>query len=208
VTRNIDPIILPSASGYVVLQKAAEPLPQDAGTVLIPLARAAIAGELGMPRGARDDLPWLALHGACFITVTQSASLRGCIGSLRPHRALGEDVRANAVAAAFRDPRFKPLTREEFGTILLEVSVLSELEALRFDDEKDALGQLRVGVDGLIFEYGHHTSTFLPQVWENFREPADFMTNLKYKAGLPPNFWHRDVKLMRYTVKKWKEGQS
>jgi AmmeMemoRadiSam system protein A len=208
VTRNIDPIILPSASGYVVLQKAAEPLPQDAGTVLIPLARAAIAGELGMPRGARDDLPWLALHGACFITVTQSASLRGCIGSLRPHRALGEDVRANAVAAAFRDPRFKPLTREEFGTILLEVSVLSELEALRFDDEKDALGQLRAGVDGLIFEYGHHTSTFLPQVWENFREPADFMTNLKYKAGLPPNFWHRDVKLMRYTVKKWKEGQS
>jgi AmmeMemoRadiSam system protein A len=208
VTRNIDPIILPSASGYVVLQKAAEPLPQDAGTVLIPLARAAIAGELGMPRGARDDLPWLALHGACFITVTQSASLRGCIGSLRPHRALGEDVRANAVAAAFRDPRFKPLTREEFGTILLEVSVLSELEALRFDDEKDALGQLRAGVDGLIFEYGHHTSTFLPQVWENFREPADFMTNLKYKAGLPPNFWHRDVKLMRYTVKKWKEGHS
>lgn len=208
MTRNIDPIILPSASGYVVLQKAAEPLPQDAGTVLIPLARAAIAGELGMPRGARDDLPWLALHGACFITVTQSASLRGCIGSLRPHRALGEDVRANAVAAAFRDPRFKPLTREEFGTILLEVSVLSELEALRFDDEKDALGQLRAGVDGLIFEYGHHTSTFLPQVWENFREPADFMTNLKYKAGLPPNFWHRDVKLMRYTVKKWKEGQS
>lgn len=208
MTRNIDPIILPSASGYVVLQKAAEPLPQDAGTVLIPLARAAIAGELGMPRGARDDLPWLALHGACFITVTQSASLRGCIGSLRPHRALGEDVRANAVAAAFRDPRFKPLTREEFGTILLEVSVLSELEALRFDDEKDALGQLRAGVDGLIFEYGHHTSTFLPQVWENFREPADFMTNLKYKAGLPPNFWHRDVKLMRYTVKKWKEGHS
>jgi AMMECR1 domain-containing protein len=34
------------------------------------------------------------------------------------------------------------------------------------------------------------------------------MTNLKYKAGLPPNFWHRDVKLMRYTVKKWKEGHS
>jgi AmmeMemoRadiSam system protein A len=205
VTRNVDPIVLPSASGYIVLQKAAEPLPQDAGAVLLPLARASIARELGLAHGAADDLPWLQGHGACFITVTQGGNLRGCIGTLRPHRALREDVKANAVAAAFRDPRFKPLTLEEYGGIAVEISVLSGLDPLRFADEQDALRQLRVGVDGVVFEYGHHTSTFLPQVWENLKEPAEFLNHLKYKAGLPPDFWHRDVKLMRYTVKKWRE---
>ena len=205
VTRNVDPIILPSASGYVVLQKAAEPLPQDAGAILLALARASIARELGMTLDARDDLPWLGRHGACFITVTQAANLRGCIGTLRAHRTLGEDVRANAVAAAFRDPRFKPLSVEEYGAISLEISVLSALDAIRFADEQDAWRQMRVGVDGVVFEYGHHYSTFLPQVWENFKEPSEFLAHLKYKAGLPPDFWHPDVKLMRYTVKKWRE---
>ena len=202
------PIVLPSASGYVVLQKAAEPLPQDAGAVLLSLARAAIAGELGIVQSATDELPWLKQHGACFITVTEGSNLRGCIGTLRPHRTLVEDVKANAVAAAFRDPRFKPLTCEEFGVVSLEISVLSALEPLGFTDEQDALRQLRVGVDGVVFEYGHHTSTFLPQVWDSFKEPAEFLGHLKYKAGLPPDFWDHAVKLMRYTVTKWREQDT
>ena len=207
MTADANPIVLTSGSGYVVLQRTDGALPPDAGQVLLLLARAAIAGELGMARPARDDLPWLQQQGACFITVTQGENLRGCIGTLRPHRTLSEDVRANAVAAAFRDPRFKPLTAEEFGGIALEISVLSALEALRFADEQDALRQLRPGIDGVIFEYGHHTSTFLPQVWEKMREPHEFMAQLKYKAGLPPDFWDHDVKLARYTVAKWYEGQ-
>src|SRR5262245_61761024 len=132
VTRNVDPIVLPSASGYVVLQKAAEPLPHDAGSVLLVLARASIARELGVTLAAADDLPWLAGQGACFITVTHNGNLRGCIGTLRPHRALRDDVKANAVAAAFRDPRFKPLTLDEYGGIAVEISVLSGLDPLQF----------------------------------------------------------------------------
>ncbi len=202
---NADPIVLPSGSGYVVLRGSAEPLPQDAGQVLLPLARAAIAGELGIAHPVPDTLPWLKQYGACFITITHGATLRGCIGTLRPHRPLVEDVRSNAVAAAFRDPRFKPLAAGEFGAVALEISVLSALEPLSFSDERDALGKLRPGIDGIVFEYGHHASTFLPQVWENIREPADFLAHLKQKAGLPPDFWDRDVKLARYTAKKWRE---
>jgi uncharacterized protein len=207
VTRGADSIVLPSGSGYVVLQSGAEALPADAGRVLLPLARAAIAGELGMARAAPDDLPWLKQQGACFITVTQEDKLRGCIGTLRAHRTLVEDVRANAVGAAFRDPRFKPLAADELDVVALEVSVLSALEPLSFTDERDALSQLRVGIDGLVFEYGHHTSTFLPQVWEGFKDPAEFLAHLKYKAGLPPDFWDREVKLARYTAVKWRESE-
>lgn len=195
---DADPIVLPSGLGYVV--------PQDAGHVLLPLARAAIATELGLPHTAREDLPWLKQYGACFITLMDGDNLRGCIGTLRAHRALAEDVKANAVAAAFRDPRFKPLAPEEFGAVALEISVLSALEPVTFADEPDALRQLRAGLDGVVFDYGHHTSTFLPQVWENLREPSEFLAHLKYKAGLPPDFWDREVKLARYTVTKWREA--
>lgn len=202
---DADPIVLRSASGASALPSDALPWPRDAGRVLLPLARAAIAAELGLSHAARDDLPWLKQHGACFITITQHENLRGCIGTLRAHRPLGEDVRSNAVAAAFRDPRFQPLAAEEFTAVMLEISVLSALEPLAFGDEQDALRQLRAGVDGVVFEYGHHTSTFLPQVWDGLREPAEFLAHLKYKAGLPPDFWDSEVRLSRYTVVKWRE---
>ncbi|OGA24741.1 MAG: AMMECR1 domain-containing protein [Betaproteobacteria bacterium RIFCSPLOWO2_02_FULL_67_26] len=181
------------------------PFPRDAGQVLLPLARAAIAAELGLGGAASEDQPWLRQQGACFITLMRDEKLRGCIGTLRPHRPLADDVKANAVAAAFRDPRFTPLTAEDFAAVAVEISVLSVLQPMSFSDEPDALRQLRAGVDGLVFEYGHHTSTFLPQVWEDLKEPTDFLAHLKYKAGLPPDFWDKEVRLSRYTVFKWRE---
>ncbi len=186
-------------------QDRPHPFPPDAGAVLLPLARASIAAELGLAHAAGGEQPWLRQPGASFITLMQESRLRGCIGTLKPHRTLADDVKANAVGAAFRDPRFKPLTAAEFAAISVEVSVLSALEPIHFGDEPDALRQLRAGTDGLVFHYGHHTSTFLPQVWENFQDPADFMAQLKYKAGLPPDFWDPAVKLSRYTVFKWRE---
>lgn len=180
--------------------------PQDAGRVLLPLARAAIAEEFGAAHATPADAAWLREVGACFITLKHGGKLRGCIGTLRAHRVLADDVTANAVAAAFRDPRFPPLTATEFETVAVEISLLSALEPLAFSGEDEALAQLRAGRDGVVFEYGHHNSTFLPQVWEELREPAEFMAHLKYKAGLPPDFWDSGVKLMRYTVLKWRES--
>ncbi len=181
--------------------------PLDAGVVLLSLARAAIAREIGRPRPAPEGIAWLRELGACFITLTHENKLRGCIGTLQAHRPLGEDVKANAVAAAFRDPRFKPLTVTEFDAIEVEISLLSLLESVNFNDEADALRQLRIGIDGVVFQYGHHKSTFLPQVWKDLADPADFMAHLKYKAGLPPDFWDHEVKLSRYTVTKWCESE-
>lgn len=181
-------------------------LPQDAGSVLLPLARAAIAGQLGTPLAAREDADWLHTTGASFVTLMQQDELRGCIGTLEAHRALIADVRANAVAAAFRDPRFKPLAQHEFDAIRVEISVLSVIASVSFRDEDDALAQVRPGIDGVIFEYGYHRSTFLPQVWEDLSDPRIFFGHLKRKAGLPPDFWDPAVKLSRYTVSKWSEA--
>ena len=180
-------------------------LPESAGPILLALARAAIAAKLGTICAVDEGHEWLCNRRASFITLMHANKLRGCIGTLEAHRALGEDVKANAVAAAFSDPRFQPLTPPEFETVSVEVSVLSRLQTLPFRDENDALEQLRPEIDGVIFEYGHHRSTFLPQMWDDFRDPRLFLSHLKYKAGLPPDFWDPTVKLSRYTVNKWRE---
>jgi AmmeMemoRadiSam system protein A len=204
----VTPFVFLTGSGHVTLSAESPAWPDNAGTVLLPLARSAIAGQLGLSEPAAEDAAWLKREGASFITLKREGRLRGCIGTLRAHRSLVEDVKANAVAAAFRDPRFKPLTTDEFAGLAVEISVLSQLELLRFTDELDALRQLRVGVDGVVFQFGHHSGTFLPQVWDDYKEPADFLAHLKYKAGLPPDFWDSDVKLARYTVHKWREEQE
>ncbi|MEK6708772.1 MAG: AmmeMemoRadiSam system protein A [Pseudomonadota bacterium] len=179
----------------------------DQGKILLPIARAAIAHVLHAPYPAAADetAPWLTEPGASFITLTQSGELRGCIGTLQPRRPLLADVKSNAVSAALHDPRFLPLTREEFVTVQVEVSLLTAPQPLDFADETDALAQLRPGIDGVVFEYGRHRSTFLPQVWESLAQPHLFLAMLKRKAGLPDNFWAGDVKLSRYTVTKWRE---
>jgi len=177
----------------------------EKGETLLKLARAEIGQQLGHTLPVPPPADWLQQPGASFVTLTKMGDLRGCIGSLEPHRPLGEDVRANALAAAFRDPRFMPLAREEFNDIRVEVSLLSPTESLSVSSEDEALTVLRPGIDGLIFEYAHHRSTFLPQVWEQLPEPLEFLAHLKRKAGLPQDFWAADVRLSRYTVSKWKE---
>lgn len=185
--------------------QTAATLPAEAGNILLPLARNTIAAQLGLPVANAADAPWLHARGAAFVTLTLDGKLRGCIGTIEAHRTLGDDVKANALAAAFHDPRFKALTTDEFINVKIEVSVLSPVTLMQWRDEDDALAQLRPGIDGVIFEYGHHRSTFLPQVWEEFPDAKTFMGNLKYKGGLPPDFWDPAVKLSRYTVGKWNE---
>lgn len=178
----------------------------DAGSLLLRIARDAIDAHLGQRGYAPDNLaPWLGQPGACFVTLMQGINLRGCIGSLEAHRPLVDDVRDNAVAAATRDPRFPPLARVELARTRIEVALLSTLEPLEFADEQEALAQIRPFVHGVVFQYGRHRSTFLPQVWDTLPDLVDFMARLRRKAGLPPNFWEPGVKISRYTVTKWRE---
>ncbi|MHB1372730.1 MAG: AmmeMemoRadiSam system protein A [Thauera sp.] len=181
----------------------------DFGTTLLKLARQAIAHRLERgPAPVVPDDPRLHEKGATFITLTRDGALRGCIGSLRRSRQLGEDVIANAVSAAMEDPRFPPLTAGELDAIAIEVSVLSEPEFLDFFGEEELLAQLRPGEDGLIIFSGCRSATFLPQVWEQLPEPRQFLAALKHKAGLPTNREVVELMAARYHVQKWKETEQ
>ena len=137
---------------------------------------------------ARTALPELAEPAATFVTLTQQGQLRGCIGSLEAYRPLATDVAENAVAAAFRDPRFPPLNSGELARTRVEVSLLTPAQAMSFSSEADALAQLRPEIDGVIFSASGRRSTFLPQVWEQLPDPSVFMARLKQKAGLPAGY--------------------
>ena len=130
------------------------------GAVLLAIAREAIerGDEVAQPA---SDAPWLREPGATFVTLRLDGELRGCIGSIDPRRPLGEDVARNAQAAAFRDPRFPPVSAVELPRLQVEVSVLSPREPMDAATEAEALAQLRPGVDGITFEYGASAATFL-----------------------------------------------
>ncbi len=182
----------------------------DLGPTLLALARNAIASRLGQPTRLVEGshAPEFEAPGATFVTLTQHGHLRGCIGSLEAWRPLRQDVQENALAAAFRDPRFDPLTADEWPLTRIEVSLLTPAEPMRFRDEAEALAQLRPHIDGVIFSVGSRRSTFLPQVWEQLPTPELFMAHLKQKAGLPADYWNSGVQLARYKVKKWQEAEA
>ena len=176
----------------------------EIGPLLLMLARGAIARELGLGSAhIADDLAQIA---ATFVTLRSDGDLRGCIGTVDAWRPLGEDVRANAVAAAFNDPRFPPLRRDELAQVSIEVSLLNAREPLPSCDEASLAATLRPGIDGVVFACARHRATFLPQVWEQLPQPHDFLRALKRKAGLVEDFWSDNVRISRYTVEKYCEG--
>ena len=124
----------------------------DKSPVLLTLARNAIARHLGAPTRPLDEPDWLQEPGASFVTLTRQGRLRGCVGSLSARRSLGRDIVSNARDAAFHDSRFPPLDLTELDETRVEVSLLSPLQVLRFQDEADALARLRPGIDGVLLE--------------------------------------------------------
>jgi hypothetical protein len=178
---------------------------EDAGKVLLSMARGHIEERLFAKSAAAFDAPWLRQQGATFVTLKKDGALRGCIGSLQAVRPLAEDVAQSALGAAFRDPRFAPLTAAEWPACSVEVSLLSAPKPLRFGDEDDLLAQLSPGEDGLILEAGERRATFLPQVWESLPDKRAFLNELLRKAGLAADTRLTRCRISRYRVAKFDE---
>ena len=176
------------------------------GPALIARARNAVASEFGLPLVDVPHHPGVAQPGATFVTLYTGGVLHGCIGSLDVTRTLDEDVRANAHAAAFRDPRFAPLTSREFGVTRFEISVLGPAWPVAVTSEKEAIAALVPHRDGVTLWWQDARATLLPQVWGTLRDPADFLRALKRKAGVPADFWGPELRLERYTVMRFDEA--
>lgn len=185
-------------------------LPPRAQTELLALARDTIAGQLpaGRPAPLRPAAFPLRTQAASFVTLTREGELRGCIGSIAAHRALAEDVAANAIGAAFRDPRFAPVTPALLPDLRIKIAVLSKAQDMRITDEADALARIEPGLDGLILSSAGRRGLFLPAVWDSLPEPRAFLEALKLKAGLPRGHWAADLTLQRFRVESFGEDEA
>lgn len=164
--------------------------------------------EQGRPAPPRtDDLDdvddELRRPGATFVTLERDRQLLGCIGSLERVRPLAEDVAHNAVAAAFHDPRLPPVTHDDYRTMSIEISVLSDLDPMCAASYDELACEVRLGIDGVVVESGRRRATFLPAVWRHFDDDTSaFLDALWRKAGLAPGTWPRGTRCSRYTTEK------
>jgi len=140
---------------------------------------------------------------ATFVTLTINGNLRGCIGTLIAYQPLVIDLADNAFSAAFNDPRFPPLQKNEFKKLEYHISILTAPSPIQFIDEQDLQQKIRPNIDGLVLSEDSKQSTFLPSVWEQLPNKSDFLKHLKLKAGLPENYWSDTIRVERYQVDKF-----
>lgn len=152
--------------------------------------------------------PELAQDGAVFVTLNLYGGLRGCIGSLVAHRPLIDDLIENARSAAFRDPRFLPLSLTEFDEVEIEVSLLSAPTLLEYSSTADLKTKIRPGVDGVVLSLLGRRATFLPQVWEELSTFELFFSHLCQKAGLGSDCLEEHPQIEIYQVEKMKENED
>jgi len=179
------------------------------GAQLLHLARGSI--EYGLVHGEPSPIdcdnlpPVLTEPAATFTTLRSRGKLRGCCGALEASLPLAVDAARSAFQAAYRDTRFDPVGRGEIEEIRLEISVLSPLELMVVTSETDLLEQLIPGTDGLVIIDGWRRATFLPKVWESLPEPRQFLAQLKFKCGLPADYWSERMEFLRYRTTSYAE---
>jgi AmmeMemoRadiSam system protein A len=158
--------------------------------ILLRAARESIGmmfGENEKPVIDFDKYPGLKIKTGAFVTLTIRKNLRGCIGYIFAETNAFETICEAAVQAAFRDPRFVPLSYPEFNNIDIEISVLSE--AKRINDYHE----IELGKHGLILNYRGRRGLLLPQVaTENKFSLEDFLCAICEKAGFAPFLWQRE----------------
>lgn len=193
--------------GYGAYTVAADNvLPKPWRQRLLQVARESIWQPLRSQSYSIDinDYPHaLTEERASFVTLKLHSRLRGCIGTLLACRPLVSDIVHNAQAAAFKDPRFKPVTRQEYQDLEVHLSILSSPESLTVASKNELLDVLRPGTDGLIIEENGQRATYLPSVWEQLDDPSVFIDELRRKAGLTPGEWSPDTKVFRYTTEEF-----
>ena len=184
------------------------------GEELVHAARNAIELALKSPIAKKTviyetlkDFDW---PSGAFVTLSHYplGALRGCVGFPRPSTTLGRAVVDSAISAAFDDPRFVSVSFSELTELIIEVSVLSELEPMP-GTEKEKLKSVKIGKDGLMIEYGIYSGLLLPIVAvEEKWSPEEFLDAVCEKAGIPKDYWkQKNVKLYKFTTQVFKEEE-
>jgi len=176
---------------------------EDRGEDLPTLARKAVETFVLTDSQIKLENPsgLLKERAACFVSIkTPDGDLRGCIGTIEPAReTLAEELIANAINAATRDPRFMPVSASELPHLRYSVDILSASEPASFEE-------LDPAVYGVIVEdeSGLRRGLLLPDI-EGVDSAEKQVEIASRKAGIPPG---TTVKLWRFRVQRFREGDD
>ncbi|WP_456418400.1 TIGR00296 family protein [Methanocaldococcus infernus] len=181
----------------------------EEGEFAVRYARAVIESHLSGKELILESYPEIFNEKrGCFCTLHTypERELRGCIGIPEPIMPLIEALR-EAALGSIRDPRFPPVTLEEMGHIVIEVSILTPPQLIEVSNPKEYLEKIKIGEDGLIIEYGPYRGLLLPQVPVEYGwDVEEFLAHLCLKAGLPPDMWLVEgVKIYKFQAQIFEE---
>lgn len=161
---------------------------------LLGLAReqliASVAGEDLIDIYLPDLSDRILRDGAAFVSLIVDGTLRGCmIDQFEPHEPLVANVLRNVQLAVRSDERFVAIEESEIEKVRIRISVVYDIETLRFDSSDDLEDKLTPFVDGVILSIGEQLATYLPSIWETFPDPDEFLSQLSIKAGWGADRW-------------------
>jgi AmmeMemoRadiSam system protein B/AmmeMemoRadiSam system protein A len=171
---------------------------------LLKMARQAITEYLQTGRIPRFKPKYKTLEESrgVFVTITKDGTLRGCIGYHGFDRPLYDLVPDRAVQAAFNDPRFMPLRKDELDRIKIKISVYVT-NVYEIND----ISEFEMGRQGIIMTKGNRGATYLPEVpveagWKTKQEELE---SLCQKAGLPKDAWKNGAQFWVYETQVFEE---
>jgi len=174
--------------------------------LLLRLAREAIESSFKDIDLDTSGVGHLTQLRGCFVTIHKDKQLRGCIGFPRPIMPLYEQIITASKAAAFEDPRFTPLTKNELKDIVIEISILTRPELMKTKNPEEYLKMIEIGKDGLIIQ-GKSSGLLLPQVATEYKFDAkQFLECVCEKAGLDHDAWKdHNNKIYRFRAEIFSE---
>ena len=163
--------------------------PSD-GRLLIKLARESISSYFLQKEPDISIVKQFSDKQGVFVTLYKNKQLRGCIGFSEPVFPLFEAIIKSARSAAFEDPRFPPLQKEELKHIKIEISVLTVPSLIEVKKSDDYLKKIKIGKDGLIIRSSLGSGLLLPQVATEYNwDVKEFLGHLCEKAWLKQDAW-------------------
>ncbi len=173
------------------------PLSEQEKETLLSVARQSIKTYLeeNKPHDFEITFPSLLEKRGAFVTLKTDHALRGCIGTFITEKSLYETVVEMAIAAATKDPRFRPLDLDELDNTSIEISALSKLNLI------DDVSKIEVGKHGIFIVKGLFKGVLLPQVAiENMWDRNTFLEHTCIKAGLPPDAWKEGCEIYIFSA--------
>jgi hypothetical protein len=179
---------------------------QEDQAALLRIARESISTYFSKEYPYTGRVEHLSQKLGVFVTLHKNGKLRGCIGYPIPAFPLYKGVIEAARAAAFQDPRFPPLQKNELKQVKIEISVLTRPQLVNKKPE-DIPQSIEIGKDGLILKGPRGSGLLLPQVaTENNFAPIAFLRCVSMKAGLEKDAWlNRENQIFKFQAEVFSE---